>query len=81
MAREEARTHTHTHTQMENPSHMPTGLADDGKRWEVLDVAFIGDSSSIDSISLFASFSLCVRLARIGGWRMTGSALTRWTLH
>ena len=51
------------------------GLADDGKRSES-DGPLIGrDSSSIDSISLFASFSLCVRLPRIGGWRMTGSAV------
>ena len=32
----------------------------DGKRSDALDVAWVGDSSSIDSISLFASFSLCV---------------------
>ena len=43
----------------------------DGKRWEVLDVSFNGDSSSIDSISLFASFSLWKELGT--GQRMDES--------
>ena len=58
-------------------------MADDGKRFDAVDVLFLStggyegrESEGGDGVKRFAG---------LGGWRkpwrMTGSALTRWTLH